>query len=231
MIRVTGLCRLVLLIGLAGLASCGDETGSGPIERGEALETIELPAPRLKGERSLEEVLAQRRSIREFGGRSLSREEISQLAWAAQGTTDADGHRTAPSAGPAYPLELWIVLPEGLYHYEPQDHRLILYRRGDLRSALPAAAYDQKVLAQAPAVFVLCGVVDRMAAEYDAEIAPRYVQLEAGHAAQNLLLQATALDLGAVPVGGIDSDLVRAALGGSPRELPLYLIPIGARSN
>jgi hypothetical protein len=58
-----------------------------------------LPPPRVKGTLTLEETLAQRRSIREFSDASLALTELGQLLWAAQGITGLGGGRTAPSAG------------------------------------------------------------------------------------------------------------------------------------
>ena len=55
----------------------------------------------------------------------------------------------------------------------------------------------------------------------------RYVHLEAGHAAQNLLLQATALGLAAVPVGAFDDAGVAGVIGLPAEQAPLYLIPVG----
>jgi nitroreductase len=57
--------------------------------------------------------------------------------------------------------------------------------------------------------------------------AERYVVLEAGHAAQNLLLQAVALGLGAVPVGAFDDAAVSEVIGLPAAQSPLYLIPVG----
>ncbi|HEX7423997.1 MAG TPA: nitroreductase family protein, partial [Terriglobales bacterium] len=55
----------------------------------------------------------------------------------------------------------------------------------------------------------------------------RWVNLEAGHAAQNLLLQATALHLAAVPVGGIQPEQVAQATSLPTSSIPIYLIPVG----
>ena len=63
------------------------------------MEHIALPSPTNTGSISLEEALNLRRSIREFDGTPLSAEQLSQLLWAAHGIIDADGRRTAPSAG------------------------------------------------------------------------------------------------------------------------------------
>jgi len=59
------------------------------------------------------------------------------------------------------------------------------------------------------------------------ERAPQYMIMEAGHAAQNLLLEAVCLGLGAVPVGAFDDSEVRSVLGMHTAETPLYLIPVG----
>ena len=55
------------------------------------------------------------------------------------------------------------------------------------------------------------GVTARSAERYGPR-AQLYAELEAGHAAQNLLLQGTALGLGSLPVGAFDPDAVREAL-------------------
>ena len=187
---------------------------------------IALPAPRLTGETSLEEAIAGRRSAREFTDEPLARQDVSQLLWAAQGITDPRGLRAAPSAGALYPLEIYVVLAEGAYHYLPQRHAIQLLSESDLRGDLWNAGLRQDALRQAPTIFVIAAVYERTEAKYG-ERAERYVELEAGHAAQNLLLQAVALELGAVPIGAFYDEQVRAALGLPGDYRPLYLIPVG----
>lgn len=187
---------------------------------------IALPTPRPQGRLSLEETLAQRRSVREYTPRLLTREETGQLLWAAQGITSERGFRTAPSAGALYPLEVYLVLPEGVYHYLPEEHQLNLVKGGDVRPALRDAAVGQEPVSDAPAVFVIAGVYARTAAKYG-DRAERYVHLEAGHAAQNLLLQAVSLGLGGVSIGAFYDEPVRDIVGMGADETPLYLIPVG----
>jgi SagB-type dehydrogenase family enzyme len=186
-----------------------------------------LPPPGLTGTTSLEEALAGRRSVREFGTTPLVAAEIGQLLWAAQGMTNSAGFRTAPSAGARYPLEIYLATAGGVFHYEPSGHRLSAVGRDDARQALYEAGLRQEPIRQAPTVFVVTAVYARTAARYGEERGPRYVHLEAGHAAQNLLLQAVALGLGAVPIGAFDDEEVQAALGLPPDHEPLYLIPVG----
>jgi SagB-type dehydrogenase family enzyme len=77
-------------------------------------------------------------------------------------------------------------------------------------------------------VYVIVGVASRTAKKYGAR-AERYVYLEAGHAAQNLLLRATELGLGAVPIGAFDDQAVAGVLELAAEQQPLYLIPVGGK--
>lgn len=185
-----------------------------------------LPKPAHQGPVSLEEALARRRSVREFSARRISDAQLSQLLWAAQGVTDAQGHRTAPSAGALYPLELYVATDSGLLRYDPNGHRVQSLAARDLRPAVQQAAGGQAAVGQAAVVFVVAAVYQRTAVRYGAR-AERYAHLEAGHAAQNVLLQAVSLGLGAVPVGAFDDQTLSRVLGLPPDQHPIYLIPVG----
>jgi SagB-type dehydrogenase family enzyme len=190
-------------------------------------QVVALPAPRPQGTLSLEEALVKRRSLRAFAETDLTLAELGQLLWAAQGITHEAGLRTAPSAGALYPLEIYAVTREATYRYRPQGRQLIAHRHGDLRPALHAAGLLQDSILTAPAVFVIAAVYARTERKYGAERTPRYVHLEAGHAAQGLLLQAVALGLGGVPIGAFYDDQVQRALALPADHAPLYLIPVG----
>jgi SagB-type dehydrogenase family enzyme len=221
---------LVSLLSISWLSACepGDRRAATASHTGTpSPQSIQLPTPRSKGTLTLEEALSQRRSVRAFSEAPLTRDELGQLLWAAQGITDPAGYRSAPSAGALYPLEVYVSTQEGAYHYVPSKHRLDLHLPGDLRPALHAAALRQDAVLDAPAVFIIAAVYERTEKKYGKERTPRYVHLEAGHAAQNLLLQATALELGAVPVGAFSDGDVKKALSLPDDQQPLYLIPVG----
>lgn len=192
-----------------------------------APEVVRLPPPRVKGTVSLEEALARRESVRGLRGAALSWDEIGQLLWAAQGITHGGGLRTAPSAGALYPLELYVSVAEGVYHYEPRRHQVTRVLAKDVRRDLRRAALDQESL-EAPCVFAIAAVLERTSARYG-ERSSRYVHLEAGHAAQNLLLQVTASGLAAVPVGAFDDRRAQEALALPAGRRLVYLIPVGRR--
>lgn len=186
---------------------------------------LEFPPP-ATGSVSLERVVEDRRSTRAFTPTALTSAEIGQLLWAAQGVTADWGGRTAPSAGALYPLELHATTPSHTLHYLPDQHQAEILTETDLRADLMAAAGGQQAVGAAPLIIAIVVVPARTATKYG-DRAGRYVDLEAGHAAQNLLLQAVALDLGAVPIGAFADDEVARVLTLPEGHEPRYLIPVG----
>lgn len=230
-------CVLVVSAGLLSLTACQKSRSGQPMQEPQqdavrkssamGAKLSPLPAPTRQGKVSVEESLARRRSMRRFKAEALTRRQIAQLCWAAQGVSDGEtGFRTCPSAGALYPLELYVVTAEGVEHYAPAAHAMAKHLAGDLRGKLQAAALDQSPVGQAAATFVIAGVVSRTQRKYG-QRARGYVQLEAGHAGQNLLLQATALGLGAVPIGAFEDVQVAKVLSLPADQAPLYLIPVG----
>ena len=194
--------------------------------------SIHLPTPSVLGGMSLTQTLVQRRSTRAYSLGALSLAQLGQLLWAAQGITSDDGLRTAPSAGALYPLELHIAigtveaLDSGVYHYVPPQHSLLQIHTTDIRTDLAAAAMNQAWVQDAAIVVTCSAVYDRTTDKYSHR-GVRYVHMEVGHVAQNVLLQATALGLHCVIVGAFDDDTVHRTLTTPPDCAPLCLIPIG----
>ena len=195
-------------------------------------DTITLPDPDHSSSLSIETVLQKRRSIRDYHDRPLTLSEVSQLRWAAQGVTRPGGYRTAPSAGALYPLEVYIIagevndLPAGTYKYKHHEHELELITKGDVRLELCDAALDQNCIKEGAAVIVFCAVYERTTQKYG-ERGIRYVHMEAGHAAQNVYLQAVSLNLGTVVVGAFHDDEIKQIVNMTDEEQPLYIMPVG----
>lgn len=195
--------------------------------------TLPLPEPRFDSDVSVEQALLQRRSVRDYRDAPLTLDEISQLLWAAQGITEPTrGFRTSPSAGATYPLETYLVagtveaVSAGVYRYDPAENKLMEVRDGDIRAELASAALGQRFIEEAAISIVLSAVYERTTNRYG-DRGIRYVHMEAGHAAQNLYLQAVALDLGMVVVGAFHDDQVGNILRLPGEERPLYIIPVG----
>lgn len=167
-----------------------------------------------------------RRSRRNFLPQPLTLEQISQLAWAAQGQDAGSKYRTTPSAGATYPLELFVVTSEGFFRYLPVKHFLEKLTEQDLRSALASAALGQGFVADAPLTLVVAAEFARTTERYGKR-GIRYVYMEAGHAAQNVHLQAEALGLGSVAVGAFDDSSVSKVLSLPDYLEPIYMVTVG----
>jgi len=202
-------------------------------------EIVKLPRPRFQGPMSVEEALAARRTIRNFSSKELTLPQLSQLLWALQGITyieDLPGggtlhHRAAPSAGRTFPLEVYTAIPAGLYHYKPHEHELHRVSDVDLRAKLSEAALSEsnrEAIKTAPLTVVLAADNSRaLKATPIMESALRYVHLEAGHAAQNLALQAASLGLGICTITSYQVAKVYDALKLPLNHRPIYLLPVG----
>lgn len=193
---------------------------------------VSLPEPQYDSSCSVERALLQRRSEREYLDEPLSLKEVSQLLWAAQGVTDRSGARTAPSAGALYPLELYLVvgnvigLSGGVYKYNSQNHEMIRVLIGDFREQLTSAALNQEWMKNCAAALVFTAVYRRATGKYG-ERGRQYVQIEAGHAAQNVYLQTVSLHLGTVFIGAFTEKELSRTLKLPDNETPLGIMPVG----
>lgn len=195
---------------------------------------VPLPQPRLSGDVSVERALYERRSVRSYSNDPLTIEDVSQLLWAAQGITTANGFRTVPSAGALYPLEVYVVVGEvkylraGIYHYIPDKHTLELHQPGDKRLELSSAALGQSCVKNGAVSIVFSAIFDRITKKYG-ERGIRYTYIEVGHASQNIYLQVISLNLGTVSVGAFRDEQVKRVIGMQDGEEPLYIMPVGSR--
>jgi SagB-type dehydrogenase family enzyme len=201
--------------------------------------TLKLVRPRSKGETSIEEALKLRRTVRSFSNKEIDLPTISQLLWALQGVayveTSPEGkkifHRTAPSAGKTFPLEVYVIFEKGLFRYESRKHVLYLINDKDIREKLSEAAMtplNKDAIKTAPLTIILTADNKRaLAATPLFESAVRFVHLEAGHATQNLILQATSLGLGVCTMTSYNVAAVYEALKLPLDHRPIYLLPVG----
>ena len=188
---------------------------------------IQLTDPNLRGTLTFEEALARRRSVRQFSSEPLNRSQISQLAWAGQGITEPQrGLRTAPSAGAIFPIELLFATHDGLFVYRPADHSLLQTGNQDIRNMLAQATALPDAVAGAGCNIIIAGSFRKLTDQFK-DKARTFLQMEAGHIAQNILLEAVCLDLGAIPVGGFDTKQVRTVCRIRRDLEPLYIICVG----
>lgn len=197
---------------------------------------ISLPKPDLRSSNSIEAVMNTRRSRREFIDQNITLKQVSQMLWAAQGLTTDWGGRTTPSAKSTYPLTIYLVsnkvdgLDPGEYQYIPGErtpvHTLKPIKKVDLQKAM-YEQLNQSSFQYAPAVLVITGNMSKMADAFGGVPNDNSVYLEAGHAGQNLYLQAESLKLGMVTVATFNEARMRELVTIPASETIIYLIPFG----
>lgn len=199
------------------------------------LEPQALPIP-------LDELILRRRTVRAFTGQAVTREQISTLLAlsyrilqpAALVTPSRQmPKRPVPSGGALYPLELYLAivsadpLKPGLYHYHPALHALEVLSLEEPKTTLKQSLMPSSLPEGTALVFSICGVLPRNRFRYG-ELGYRLMLLEAGHLAQNILLVAEALGLGAVPCCGFYDDQMHDYLEvDGVDEICLYLLLVG----
>lgn len=201
---------------------------------------LALPDPALVPDEgvSLEAAIRARRSRRGFTGEPVTLAQLSKLLHLTYGLTGAvepsgEMGRAAPSAGARYPLELFPVVRHvegvapGVYHYHPESHSLERVEARDVGDELSRALFGQPFVPHAAVTVLFGAIFPRTLLKYR-ERGYRLVLLDAGHAAENLMLAATAMGLGSTGLGGfLDdalNDLVR--LNGEDENV-LYAVSVG----
>ncbi|MBT9168642.1 MAG: hypothetical protein DDT19_01990 [Syntrophomonadaceae bacterium] len=194
---------------------------------------IQLPSPMYNGPESLEAVLARRSSGRSFSDKPLPLHKLAQILWASQGTAVhaiTGATRTAPSAGATYPLEVYVVagnvddLAAGIYHYNREEHSLLLVSAGEYRDKLANIALRQDFIGMAAVSIVIVADYARTTRRYGTR-GLRYVHMEIGHVTQNIHLQAEAMRLVSVAVGAFEDDRLKIML--KTEYEPLMIVPVG----
>ncbi|MBC7081457.1 MAG: nitroreductase family protein [Thermoplasmatales archaeon] len=147
-----------------------------------------LPFPGNGSKNLVDAMLEKNRE--EFLYGELNEREISQLLWASYGYSyffDAlhgRRHRTVPSSHATYPLEIFFANSSGFFHYLPENHSLELVIDEDVRGEIwPSWARNANLFF----IYLNLSKAGESWAWY----------YEAGAIWQNLLLEATSLNLSA----------------------------------
>jgi thiazole/oxazole-forming peptide maturase SagD family component len=191
---------------------------------------------------SLTPVLSARCSRRRFSAEPIGAKRIAALIWAGYGAyasssgerSDERLVRTVPSAGALYPLDVYLLnlrdvdgLAVGAYRAMfCADRSVHLTRLADDVGSVARAFGDPSLIASAQGIVVVAGNFSLSAEKYGPR-ALSYVTLEAGHVAQNVLLQAQALGLAAVEIGGFVEEALARTTAMEPSVTPLTTIVFG----
>lgn len=188
---------------------------------------------------SFEHTVRSRYSCRDFSPQTVPRALLDRLLGAAQGITHADGKRSVPSAGALYPLQLLAIagrihdLYAATYTFDPESCMLKKHIDHDIRDALQQAALeDQPWIGQAAGIITICADMEAATQAFGDQPpyetrGQRYAWIEAGAAAQNIQLQATAEGLGSVLVAGFRDKATAEALALEAPITPLIHLCFG----
>ncbi len=229
-VLVLALAIIAAYVGIQ-LASVEDAVIPATCARDSQQSRITLPEPDFKG-KALEDSISGRRSQRNFSSENITLSELSMLLWAGNGITNEHGLRSAPSAGALYPIDIY-VLPSrvagascGIYMYRPENHELVLVKEGEFSEEVYETSYGQSHVRNAAVLLVLVSTPKRTTSKYG-DVGEDYVLIEAGHIAQNILLESESLVIKSVPIGGFDRNAASSVLGVEGGKEAIYLIAAG----
>ena len=164
--------------------------------------------------------LQQRKSERAYAKKTIDKQTLSTLLWAACGyNRPAERRITAPSVINAQDICVYVCLPDGAYRYDPDQQALELVVKEDLR---PRVAGRQDFAKSAPVCLVLVSRLGKFRK-------PRreYGAMDAGYVSENICLACTALGLATVPRATMDIDALRQQLRLGDQDVLLLNHPVG----
>jgi SagB-type dehydrogenase family enzyme len=173
----------------------------------EPLKDIALPAPRKEGGKPLMQALAERRSGRDYSPRKLDPQTLANLLWAANGINRDSGMRTAPTARNWQEIEVYAVLEDGAYLYDPKANALKPVAEGDLRKITG----QQDFAATAPLNLVFVADTTRMKGAQGPDV-DKYAYGDTGFVSQNVYLFCASEGLATVVRGLVDRKALAEAL-------------------
>jgi nitroreductase len=200
---------------------------------------------------NLKTVIKERKEENSFNG-TISRQDLSQLLWSSYGFSylidktdtiynEVKRHRTVPSAGCVYPLEIYAITKSGIFRYFPHILHLNPYsdnsyystnwelpvisflipiRLGDYRLEISEAS-SQPDISSAPLIII------PVLPNPSVYTVSWYWYYEAGSSAHNIMLESTILDLHAGIVKPNDLFSIKSILRLNEDSLPLILVPVG----
>ena len=196
---------------------------AGSLSGSESLEPIHLPPPDTSDGMPLMKALSNRTSTKEFSTRTLPPEIVSNLLWAAFGINRPDsGKRTAASAVNCQDIDIYVVLENAAYVYQPKEHCLIPVLNRDVRSLAATQGYAQV----APINLVYVSDQGKMA-DFAQDKKPIYAAFHAGSISQNVYLYAASAGLGAVVRDSVDRTRLKQALNLSDDQVIVMAQSVG----
>jgi SagB-type dehydrogenase family enzyme len=184
---------------------------------------------------TLAEAVNTRQIAYSWNTTELSLLEQSQILWASYGTSylyddiNNKRHRTPPSAVNVYPFKVYMANQTGVYQYAPTTHSISLIVTGDKRELVQDAIDPGNISVAAASMIIIPFRDNTLGSQYSIQ----WWWYESGAIIHNILLEATALNLGANVVSVItDQNALRAALGlSSQTNLVCFHVGMAGHTN
>lgn len=222
------------------------KAGKGPaaVKTYPGAELVKLPASATGAGLSLARAMGQRRTRRNFSDKPVDLSVLAGVFRLSAGITGKADLATLPpgaqaelrawpTAGGVYPLEVYVVpfnvsgLKSAVYHHNPFADALEVVGVAPGKAELEKSVFATGLWANAAMAVVITGVFERSAAKYG-DRAYCYIQQEAGHLMQNILLACEEYALAIVPLGGFYEETVGGMLKlDSEKESPVYVAIVG----
>jgi SagB-type dehydrogenase family enzyme len=189
-----------------------------PVIRTEGV--IKLTEPDLNKGISIMQALKKRKTERNISDKKLTLQQLSELLWAADGVNRPDGKRTAPAAIAKYAVDIYVVLPEGVYLYDVAKHELVPIIKGDFRKQ--SGMQDFVYIAPVNLVYILnLKNWQNMTRPIPEQKRDRWINIELGCIAQNVHLYCASEGLGTVIRGMIDEKQFSEVIKVKPEQILL----------
>ena len=165
---------------------------------------------------TLAEAINTRQIVYAWNTTELTLLEQSQILWASYGTSylydniNHKRHRTLPSAVNMYPFKIYAANQTGVYQYLPTSHQISLIVSGDKRELIQNAV-DPGNISVSSSPWIIIPFWDK---NVGSQSYLAWWWYESGAIVHNVLLEATALNLGGNVLSVItDQNGLRTALG------------------
>ena len=127
--------------------------------------------------------------------------KIFRFDVAAIGINREDGKRTAASALNKQDVDVYVLMEEGAYLYDPKAHQLNPVAEGDHR---PLIGGKQTSVNSAPACLLMVSDVSKFGNVGTPQLRERFGALDAGLVSQNIALFCSGCGLVTVPRGSME---------------------------
>lgn len=195
---------------------------------------IKLPPPQKTLDFPLMKALEKRRSTRKWKKTPPSKQELSNLLWAACGITKEETNkskskRTAPSAHNWQEIKVYVAMKRGLFLYDEKNHQLIQILSKDIREDIGT----QKMMRLAPVGLIYVSDYSKLSSYFVKDDDEKWflTGTDAGFVSQNVYLYCAAAKLGTVVLGWVNRDKLHKIMGLKECEKVVYTQVVGKAFN